>query len=929
MTPVRLLRLLGMLASALAASLTAVSPSFAQQPQYGRIIGRVVDATEGAPIAGAQIEVVDFTEPLRAVSALDGRFVLTPVRAGAATVRVRMIGYQQKTVTGIVVPGGGMVAQDVALSGMAVQLAEIEVNAEAERGTVNRALDEQRHSKNIVNAVTAEQIAKSPDSDAGQAVQRVSGVTVQDGKYVFVRGLGERYTTTSLNGSRIPSPEPERKVVPLDLFPAGLLEGITTSKTFTPEQAGDFSGASVNIKTREFPARRVITISMSGGFNDAATGKDVIKAPTVGGEWLGFGLGPRALPAAVRDAGDLRGLTLTDANQLVASFRNAWSPRTSSGSANGSMSLSVGGEGPLFGQPLGYLASLSYSSDQEVRKDETRGLAKNGPEPGTALPLNVYQGSSARTTVLWGGLLNLSTRLGSSSRLSVNNTYTRGGDNEASDLGGFNEEFADNFRFTRLTYTSRSVRSNQLTGEHRLGLRNSVDWTITSAGVMRDEPDRSDIGYLAAPDPTTGVLVPRAWFGQPRFATRTFSNLSESSWDFAANYHRLIGSITQPVTLKLGGAYRTVSRDADSRAYDIINLALSDAQRQQQPEDIFTASNSAENAFFLNANANGGRYTASDRVAAGYLQLEIPLSRRVEVVTGARLERWELTVDSRTTQGAAVQATPQSTDVLPALALNFRITDNQNLRLSASQTLSRPEYRELSPVPYFEQVGFYTTIGNPDLKRALIQNYDVRWEWFPNAGEVVSIGVFAKRFRNPIEKVIVQAAGANTLSFVNAERANNYGVELELRKNLGTLAAGLQPFSLFANTTLMRSRITPGNEGISALTNADRPMVGQSEYVVNAGLTASTASGRWSATVLYNRSGPRILEAGTGGLPDAYEQPRNLLDVSAQLPVSGTLAFKADAKNVLNAPFKLVQGDVTRQYWITGRVFKAGFSWQP
>ena len=199
-------------------------------------MGRVVDSQQGNPIAGAQVEVIGTT--LTTTTALDGRYAVTGVPAGPTSVRVRMIGFAPKLVTGVVVPSGGSVNQDIALSASAVQLAEIAVTAEAERGTVNRALDEQRNAVNIVNSVSAEQISKSPDSDAGQAIQRVSGVTVQDGKYIFVRGLGERYTTTTLNGSRIPSPEPERKVVPLDMFPSGLLENITTSKTVHAGAAG-------------------------------------------------------------------------------------------------------------------------------------------------------------------------------------------------------------------------------------------------------------------------------------------------------------------------------------------------------------------------------------------------------------------------------------------------------------------------------------------------------------------------------------------------------------------------------------------------------------------------------------------------------------------------------------------------------------------
>jgi len=894
----------------------------------GRIVGRVVEAEQGAPIAGAQLEVVGTA--LHAVSALDGRYTLAGVPAGPVSVRARMIGFGPKTVTGIVVPDGGTVAQDISLAGEAVQLAEISVSAASERGTVNRALEEQRHAVNIVNAVSAEQIAKSPDSDAGQAIQRVSGVTVQDGKYVFVRGLGERYTTTTLNGSRIPSPEPERKVVPLDLFPSSLLEGITTSKTFTPDQSGDFSGADVDIKTKEFPAHRVITFSASGGINTAATGGDVVKAPTVGPEWLGFAGGARALPGPLAAAGDLRGVSPGEVNGLIGSLRNVWSARSSGGAPNGGLSVTMGGETPILHQSIGYIGALSYTSSQEVQKDLTRGQAKVGNEPGTALPFNTYAGSAGRTSVLWGGLLNLSTRLGSGTKLSLNNTYTRTADNDATIIDGDNEEFSqfNPLIFTRLDFTERAVRSDQLRGEHLLGNRHFIDWSISNSAVDRNEPDRSDIGYTGRIDAATGALVPSTWVGQPRFATRTFSDLHEHSWDLAGDYRLELGSPAVPVSIKVGGVYRTTDRDADTRAYDIINLALDDAARTAPPEEIFTEANVVAGDFLLNANANGGRYTAAERITAGYAQIEVPVGRRLQVIGGARVEQWRLDVDTRTTQGQVAPARPRNTDVLPALALTYRLRDDQNLRLSATQTLSRPEYRELSPVPYFEQVGLATTIGNPTLRRALIQNYDLRWEWFPRGGEVLSLGVFAKRFSDPIEKVIIQAAGTNTLSYVNADKANNYGAEVELRKSLDFLSGGLSGFSLFANTTLMKSTITPGNSGISALTNPSRPMVGQSEYVMNAGLGYGSASADWAATLLYNVAGKRILEAGSGGLPDAYEQSRHLLDVSLQIPVAEAFIVKLDGKNLLDAPYRLTQGEVLRTRYLSGRVFGVTLSWR-
>ncbi|HUQ15487.1 MAG TPA: TonB-dependent receptor [Gemmatimonadales bacterium] len=914
----RLLVRLGLILSLCVMSATGLSAQ-----GTGRIVGRVVEGQQGGPVAGATVEIVGTDRT--AVTAVDGRYNLERVPAGPVSLRARMIGFGPKVVTGVVVPDGGSVAQDIALTAEAVQLAEISVSAESERGTVNRALEEQRNATNIVSAITAEQIAKSPDGDAGQAVQRVSGVTVQDGRYVFVRGLGERYTTASLNGARIPSPEPERKVVPLDLFPSALLEGITTSKTFTPDQPGDFSGASVNLKTREFPDRRVITFSASAGLNTAATGKDVVRAPVVGEEWLGFAGSERRIPAPAEAAGDLRGLDQSQINGIIGSFRNAWSGRVDNGSANGGFGLTIGGEDPVLRQPVGYIGSFSYSYGQEARADEVRSLIMATGDGFQ--PLNRTVGSTSRNSVLWGGILNLSTRLGSKHKVQLNNTYNRSADNEATRLAGENEEFDLDLDVTRLTFVQRTVRSHQLTGEHLLGDDHLVDWSLNASRVNRYEPDRSDIAYIAQIDPATGAAQPIAWLGAPRSATRTFSDLGESSYEGQGNYRLFLGSSANPAIIKVGGAYRAVDRDVDSRAFDISNRALSPADRQLSPEQIFAGPFAQDSRLALFVNANGGRYDARDRLAAGYGQVEFQLTDRLRIIGGARVEHWTLELNTLDPQGAATSTDRDDTDVLPSLALNYQLTEDQVVRVSASQTLSRPEYREISPVSSFEPIGGLITFGNPNLRRALIRNYDARWEWYPAAGEVLSLGVFVKRFKEPIERVFVNLTGALANSFVNAEKADNYGVELEVRKGLGMLSPALSPLSVFANTTLMQSSITPGNTDISSLTSTDRPMVGQAEYVVNAGLTYGNGGGL-SATALYNVVGARIVEAGAVPFPDAYEQARNVLDVSFQFPVFGAASLKLDAKNLLDSPYEIVQGGVLRSRYKAGRVFALGASWQ-
>ncbi len=905
-----------------------VSPLAAQST--GRVVGRVVDAEQGAPIAGAVIELVGLAAPRRTTTTIDGRYAFAEVPTGEVGVRVRMIGYGPKLVTGVKVPASGAVTQDVSLNAETVQLEELNVTAAAERGSVADALNEQKNSVGVMNAVTAEQIAKSPDGDAAAAVQRVSGVTVQDGKYVFVRGLGERYTTTSLNGIRIPSPEPERKVVPLDMFPSGLLQSITTSKTFTPDLPGDFSGAQVNIKTREFPANRQFVLSTSTGYNSRATSKTVFRAPNEGLEWLAFGSRDRRLPALVAAAGTFEpSPSQSQVNAIVGSFRNAWSAPTGSGLPNSSLSFSLGGNDPIIGQKIGYLFSGTYSYGQEIQDQQVRAYAQPGSQAGIVSEIDRFEGATGRASVLLGGLVNLSTNIGSGTKISLNTSYNRTADNDARLETGESENLGGAFRINRLRYIERKVLSNQLQGEHRLGARHAVDWTVARSEVNRNEPDRSEIVYSLDTDPT-GNRLPAAWFSASNEgAVRTFAALNEKNIEGQANYSLTIGKPARPHQLRFGGMYRSTERTADNDSYSIAST-LPRAARELEPEAIFDGRFNAPGQSFFRVTplSAGGSYSADDKLSAGYAMFQFYLSGKLELLGGARVEHSEVTVLTQPTVGASVTTSPTYTDLLPSLALNYRVSETHTLRFSATQTLSRPEYRELAPVQYREVIGGDNILGNSALKRALIQNYDARWEWYPNPNEVISIGLFAKRFKDPIERVYQATSGTRVVSFLNAEAGENYGVEFEARKNLRFLAPKLINFSAHLNTTVMQSRIRIG-DGIASKLNDERAMVGQAPYVVNGGLTYTSSGGSLSATALYNVVGRRIVNSAEAPLPDVYERARHLVDLSVRFPILTGVKGKVDVRNLFDTPFEIEQGSVTREYYRTGRIFTVGLSWSP
>jgi outer membrane receptor protein involved in Fe transport len=861
---------------------------------------------------------------------VDGRFTLPVLPPGTVDLSVRLLGYTARTITGIEVAAGSTVEQVIQLHAEVIQLEGIEVTTVMNRGSINSALEQQRAAHGVVSTMTAEQISRSPDGDVARALQRLSGVTVQDGKYISVRGLGGRYTTASLNGAPIPSPEPERKVVPLDLFPVGLVQTITTAKTFTPDRPGDFSGAQVDIRTSEFPVGKEIAYSLSLGYTPGVTGAAIPTAPGEGLEWLGFGGKARSLPSSIARAGDFEPPPAqSEINHMTNSFRNAWSVQERQGAPNASLGASWGGSSDAFGQRIGYLLSGTYSLSHEANMDERRAVAIADGSGGTA-EVDRFEGATGRTSVLWGGLLNLNLLLGGTGRIAINSTYNRTADNEARREDGFSENLGgQRLRIDRLRYVERSISSHQAIGEHQINGQHQLAWTLDASAVRRHEPDRSEIVYASAESPATGQPLPPAWFSlSNEGAVRTFADLRERSIGGALNY-RLRPRGDEGLEFRFGALARSTARETDNQAYSIAAL-LDQASRELTPEEIFDGRFAADAAshFRITPLRAGGAYTASDQLYAGYGMAELPLGRRVRVIGGARVERSETVVTAEPTIGRAVRSEPVYTDLLPSLALNLSLSESQSLRLSAARTLARPEYRELAEIQYREVIGGENVIGNPALRRTLIQNFDARWEWYPSPGELFSVAFFVKNFQDPIERIYLATSGTRVVTFVNAESASNYGTELELRKGLGSFAERLAPLTLFANATLMHSTISVGNGALGGKT-ADRAMVGQAPYVLNAGLTYAAEDERASATILFNIVGRRIVSASEAPLPDFYEQPRGILDLALRLPLASGISAKLDAKNILNSPHRVTQGTVVTEYFRTGPSYSLGIQWRP
>ena len=696
------------------------------------------------------------------MSGVNGQFTLTNVPAGTVSITARRLGFAAKTVTGIQVAGGRTAEQNISLTASTVQLEAVTVSATTERGSVSDALDAQRNSTGVVNSVTAEQISRSPDGDAAQAVKRVSGVTVQDGKYVFVRGLGERYTTSSLNGARVPSPEPEKRVVPLDMFPAGLLQTITTSKTFTPDLQGDFSGALVDIKTREFPSTRSGALEIGSGYAAGATGQNILLASMSGGMRFANVGSSRDLPAIFRRVGNMQSIQLNqnDKNLLVSSLRDDWTPALGSGNPLFKGSASIGGNDPVFGHRIGYLFSGSYSSGTDMKDAQVRALADRGNTMGSTVEIDRFVGTTTSQSVLWGGLTNLSTLIGESSRLSFNGMYNRSSDNDARvEVGEFSSD-ATPVQITRMQYTQRGIYSGQLAGEHQVTGAQKLEWSATASGVRRYEPDKSAFVQVIEKN-AAGQDVLRWQGGGSGSAVRTFSDLKENSHEYQAKYSIDFGAAGSPTTVRFGGLYRATGRDAQSLSYNISSVRLTDAQRELPLEQIFDGqfTQQGQAVFDIGPLSQGGSYVAQDRLSAGFLMAEVPLGARLKLIGGARYESDRLDVGAASTLGTPVSTSKLWNDWLPSLAATIKLTDAQQLRLSASRTLARPEYRELSPIISRDVIGGENVQGDANLQRTNVTNVDLRWEMYPVGRGGVEPGA-VRQAASPIRSSASSARGA-------------------------------------------------------------------------------------------------------------------------------------------------------------------------
>ena len=916
--------------------LSCLAPLAAQAAATGKIGGKVVATDTGEPLGFADVLLLPADTTVRKVGGLtnaDGTFLLeAPV--GRWSLRIRALSYATKTFEGIVISDGQLLPLNTAMAPEALQQEEVVIEAKRAANTEASMLSARRKASSLGDAVSAEQVRKTADKDAAEVLRRVTGMSVNDGKFVFVRGLGERYSSTEVDGVRIASPEQNKRVVPLDLVPSNLLENIVVQKTYTADRPGEFGGGDVQVRTRDFPGHRSWTFSVSQGWADGVTNQDRKIYGSFNGDAWGFGAPDRAMPGAVagipipgRSAESLPFL-----QDAAKSFANVWTPGNTRTLPNGSYTATYGDELKLFGRPLGVIQSWSYSRTFDHQQESQRFFRAASD---TTYDYDVTRWAE---TGQLGGLGALSYRISPAHAIHLRGLFTNTGEDEVRIYEGqdhnsteaFSNEW-QNRRNTRLMYVQRSVLSGALEGNHELeGLGNAaVDWKFGLSHARRQEPDRREVTYnrqyYFEGDTAHWTLASRG--------AREYGELNDEGWG---------GTLKSAVPFKVGtlsqgkvafGVDRQVKdRDNSYRRFWML-VDPRYANTEAPPESIFAPGTfEGPNGGWLEEFTNNDpqigvdNYRAQQRISAAFLNVDLTMGSRVRGNLGVRVEHGYQNVESFALFDPAtvlVAGKIDNTDWLPSMNVTWAMSRTTNLRVAASRTLSRPDLNELSPSAFPEYIGGFYVKGNPNLHRALLDNYDLRIEAFPGISEVLAAGVFYKQLHEPIETVI-QGGSTALLIPENSARGHNQGIELEARIGLGRVWTPLQLFTFNSNASIIASEVALYPR-VSRTGTTEHPLQGQADYLVNLGLGYGIP-GRLDATIMMNAIGRRLRMLGYDPLPDIYDQPMKSLDATLSMQVLRSSRVRLAARNLYDPTIRRLQGTREVSSYRTGRSYSVAIT---
>ena len=886
--------------------------------------GQVVDAKTGDPLGDATIRVIKGGSGQVVHTDDNGNFVL-PLPPGTYQLRVYYPLYEGRRVTNVIVSRHSMRKLRVPLPPSNAAILDYVVFAAPERTTEAGLLELRKRSVSVSDSLSAQEMSRSGDSSASDAVKRVVSATITDGRYINLRGLGGRYVTALLNGVTLPSPEPDRQAVPLDLFPTSLLSNLVVAKSYDAAYPGTFGGGTLLIETNTYPKRFTLSLKASTSANTVSTlqSNNTYRGGSL--DFLGYDDGTRSLPGLVPRDGPARlnapGMDAATMENIGESFANNWNVNESTTHPNIGLGATAGDTLKHRGREFGYLASLNYG---RKLKGRTANVAKvRSVDDGLEYREQVTSRRGSESAKI-GGLVAFGYELTKHHRVNVFTLYTHNGSSSAQRVSGLNEADGMQIDSTRMRFVERALSFSQMRTSHRWPkLRNlALTWQGNASFTSRSEPDTRDVTYNVLSDNRVRFK------NETGSGERYFSDLSERSIGTGADAEL---PVTSRVRFKLGGSVQHGTREFSTRRFRMAFVGTDPSVLTLPPEEMFSREHVGPSFRLEERTLQSDAYDATQTLMGGYSSIEVDASKRLKIASGIRYERstQELTPGSPFALGQPLtddRTDRADSDFLPTSMASLALTSSMNVRAAYSYTLARPRFRELSPFLFFDYTRRRSVSGNPELVQTRIHNADLRWEWFLGDADVVAASLFYKKFRDPIESVIVSASGGD-VSFANARSANTRGIELEARSTLGRFHDTLDTIRVGANLALIRSRVELRDEQVGVQTSAERPLQGQSPYVVN--LSAGYDGGKTEAFALYNVIGRRIAEVGFDTLPDVYEQPFHRVDLVANRRLNPNLKLKFAATNILNRSISLKQGDLSVLRYKPGVGLSLSLSWSP
>ena len=860
--------------------------------QTGKIEGKITDSKTGKPLTGVSITISGNSKGT--ATDLEGRFVLTLTASKPYTITISSVGYQTKEVENVEVASNALINVDVVLETATKTEAEIIVKTNRRQETIAALIGYQKNTNTVAQVVSAEAIKRSPDKNTGEVLKRVPGTSVQEGKYLVVRGLSDRYNQAMLNGILLSSTEPDRKTFSFDIFPSAMIDNIVINKAFVPELPGEWAGGLVQVNTKDIPAKNFLYVQVGTGFNTNVTGNDFYSYRGSNTDFLGLDNKVRALPAGIPVKSKFEMLTDDQKLNLGKSFAGEWGVNKIGFMPNMSFQASGGFNGKLLKKKIGGIIAINYNRSLNNNASDNSFFSIDNSH---ASPDFSYHTHKYAKDVLWGAIGNFSIQVDNNNKISIKNLFNVNATNYAALRTG--QEFisgTDNYRSRELSLRTNIFYNSQVSGEHNLpgpGLK--INWYGSFNILDQYIPGQRRLEYIQdATTPGSPFLAKLSTGQSQKSGSIYYSNLSDYIYTAGGDITKNFNLFKNKQAVKAGYFFQVKDRLFDSRPFFV---KVFDNSLKALPEDlIFAQDNFAPGKLgFDEFIGKQFRYIANSILNAGYLQFDNLLTDKLRVVWGARYENFDQLIGSvRKTDPRFVHT--DVGDLLPAVNITYKLNNRQNIRLSGSQTIVRAEFRELSDFAFYDFDLGATVLGNKQLKRTKISNLDLRYEIYPRAGELITFGAFYKYFTDPIELYFNQsgAGSSNTFNYVNADHATGYGAEFDIRKKLDASRA-LKNFTVTGNLSYIHNRVKSNS------TKLDRPLQGQSPYVINAGLQYDLEKAGISTTLLFNRIGRRIAFVGNDQVPAIYEAPRSLLDFQfAKKVIKNKGELKLNVSDVLN-----------------------------